>query len=169
MHCRNQWLGLKTLFFVCLVFFSSLSLANCNLFNRTWKQELQQELLENIKKKGQNYWKLYSKLPSPLLLGSAGVWLEALSCYWDTTNEQQYHRHPCSSQEETETAVTVWDFGPLPSHLLAAVSSWVAGRQTPRVHPQPSQHPLQKQGKEGALAAEYLQSRLESCRPWACF
>lgn len=40
----------NSLFYVCLDFFfsSSFSLANCYLFNRTWKQELQEELLENI-------------------------------------------------------------------------------------------------------------------------
>lgn len=70
IHYRNQRLDLKTLFCLFNVFFSSFSLVNCYLFNRTWKQKLQQELLENIFLKGQNYWKLYSKLPSPLFLVS---------------------------------------------------------------------------------------------------
>lgn len=95
-----------------------------------------------------------------MLLGSAGVWLGALGCYWDTTNEQQYH-----SQEETETAVTVWDFGPLPSHLLSVVRSWVSGRQTPRVHPQPSQCSLQKQGKEGTLPAKICRAGWKTVVP----
>lgn len=111
--------GLKTLSPASLLQFS------CYLFNRTWKQQPYQELLENIKKQNrtkprQNYWndwELLFKLPYPFVLRCGDVRPGAFSCYWDTSNEHQCQRHPHFSQGYTEAAATVWDFWP--SHSLS--------------------------------------------------